>query len=95
MVHAASGEAELVSLYDVWCKLETTIEASNGNDTDLTAMCDVGRSIEDRIAAIPATTARGLAIKVDVGRHHDKGSVMEQSLAADLAALTGNPVRPE
>lgn len=95
MVQAASGEAEIVSLYDVWCKLETAIEASDGSDTDLTAMCDVRRGIEDHIAAIPATTARGLAIKVDVGRNHRKGSMMEQSLSSDLALLTGNPVRPE
>lgn len=94
LAHSQGGEAELAHHYDTWRKLDQAINALDMSDETVDGMGKIVADIEAKIAAIPATTARGLAIKVDVSRNHPKASQLAQSLAADLAALTGNDTRP-
>lgn len=94
IVSAASGEAELVHLYDTLRQLGDLINSIGLDDAASDRVGEVANGIEDQIAAIPATTARGLAIKADVFRDATRGSLGDQSLARDLAALTGYAERP-
>lgn len=94
IVSAASGEAELVHLYDTLRQLGDLINSIGLDDAASDRVGEVANGIEDQIAAIPATTARGLAIKVEVFREATRGSLGDQSLARDLAALTGYAKRP-
>lgn len=95
IVHAASGEADLVQLYETWVHLSATPNALDLDDKAGDGIYAIAAKLEAKMAAIPATTAKGLAVKVDVFGGNVETNPGRISLNRDLAALTGQDVRPE
>lgn len=95
IVHAASGEADLVQLYETWVHLRATPNALDLDDKAGDGIYAIAAKLEAKMAAIPATTAKGLAVKVDVFGGNVETNPGRISLNRDLAALTGQDVRPE
>lgn len=92
---AASGEAELVSLHATWCEVHGAPVTYNMDDAQGDHFYRIAAQIEEKIAAIPATTARGLAIKADLFGRNVPTHLGRISLNRDLATLTGQSERPE
>ena len=90
-----NGEAELTGLYAVWRTLWDTINGAGLEEATADRLGEICNGLEAQMAAIPATTAKALAIKVDVFRDCACGVAGHASLTADLAALTGQEVRPD
>lgn len=95
IVTAASGEADLVKLYATWTELRQALDTLNLGDEAGDGIGRVLDGLEAQMAAIPATTAKGLAIKVDMFRNFNKGTEGLLSLDRDLAALTSVDKRPD
>ena len=95
IVTAASGEAELAQLYATWIKLRAAVVDLDLDDDAGDGIYAIAADLEAKMAAIPATTAKGLAIKVDVFGQNVKAHAGRISLDRDLATLTGQDVRPE
>lgn len=95
VVNAATGEAELGQLYRAWLKLRAAVVELDLDDEAGDGIYAIAAGLEAQMAAIPATTAKGLAIKVDVFGNNVKANVGRVSLDRDLATLTGQDVRPE
>lgn len=95
IVAAASGETELAQLYSTWLELRHALETLHLDDEAGDGIGKVLTSLETQMAAIPATTAKGLAIKVDVFRNFNKDTAELASLHRDLASLTGVDKRPD
>lgn len=95
IVTAASGEAELAQLYATWIKLRAAVVDLDLDDNAGDGIYAIAADLEAKMAAIPATTAKGLAIKVDVFGQNVKAHAGRISLDRDLATLTGQDVRPE
>lgn len=95
IVTTASGETELAKLYSTWLELRHALETLHLDDEAGDGIGKVLTSLETQMAAIPATTAKGLAIKVDVFRNFNKDTAELASLHRDLASLTGVDKRPD
>lgn len=95
LVHSGGAEVEIVRLYGIWRNLSEAIDRFDMDNDQLLGFGAIRQDIEEQIAAIPATTAKALAIKVDLFRHHLPQSTGGASLSADLAAITGVAERPE
>lgn len=89
----ASGEAELISLYETWCEVHGAPVTYDMDDAQGDHFYRVAAQNEEKIAAIPATTAKGLAIKADLFGRNVPTHVGRISLDRDLATLTGNAER--
>ena len=92
---AASGEAELVGLHATWCEVHGAPVTYDMDDAQGDHFYRIAAQIEEKIAAIPATTARGLAIKVDLFGRLVPTHLGRISLDRDLAKLTGQAERPQ
>ncbi|MGJ8628317.1 MAG: hypothetical protein ACSHXB_15260 [Sulfitobacter sp.] len=95
VVNTATGEAVLGQLYGAWLKLRAAVVALDLDDEAGDGIYAIAAGLEAQMATIPATTAKGLAIKVDVFGNNVKANVGRVSLDRDLATLTGQDVRPE
>jgi len=85
----------LISLHATWCQVHGAPVTYDMDDAQGDHFYRIAEQIEEKIAAIPATTARGLAIKVDLFGRNVPTHVGRISLDRDLAAITGQETRPE
>jgi hypothetical protein len=94
IAHNSASEAELIRLYAVWREMIALYESPTLDEASSEKIHDVYRDLEAKMAAIPAKSAQGLAIKMDLGRYDERG-ILAEALAAELAIWTGYDTRPE